>query len=122
LLLPTGSADRGLGSGHIQVFLPIWVQKSFGRWTTYGGGGIRLASGEHDGVAGWLVQRGLGNSATLGAEAFLTVPLNGGSAEMRINIGLVIDFSALQHLLLSAGPAFGGEVGAQAYGAYQLTF
>jgi hypothetical protein len=122
VLLPTGSAARGLGSGKMQALLPIWVQKSFGRWTTYGGGGIRLASGERDGVAGWLVQRGLGKSVTLGTEAFLTVPLSRGSTEIRINLGLVIDFSTLQHLLLSAGPAFGGDVGAQSYAAYQLTF
>lgn len=121
LELPTGSASRGLGFGRVQVFLPIWIQKSFGRWTTYGGGGVRLASSERDAIAGWLVQRGLGKNVTLGTEAFLTVPLSHGSAEMRINLGLVVDFSALQHLLLSAGPAFGAEAGAQGYCAYQLT-
>lgn len=121
LELPTGSAERGLGFGKLQVVLPIWIQKSIGRWTTYGGGGVRLSSGEHDAVGGWLVQRRLGSSATLGTEAFLTVPLGGGSVEIRINLGLVMDFSALQHLLLSAGPAFGGSPGGQAYFAYQLT-
>jgi hypothetical protein len=119
--LPTGSAARGLGFGTVQVFLPIWVQKSFGRWTTYGGGGVLLASGEHDGVAGWLVQRGLWDNVTLGTEAFLTVPLRGGSPEIRINLGLVVDFSTLQHLLLSGGPAVGPEAGGQGYCAYQLT-
>ena len=120
LELPTGSASRGLGFGRVQALLPIWIQKSFGRWTTYGGGGVLLASGEHDAVAGWLVQRRLGNSVTVGTEAFLTVPLSQGSAEIRINLGLVVDFSALQHLLLSAGPAFGAERGAQGYCAYLL--
>jgi hypothetical protein len=38
--LPTGDAARGLGAGHPQVFLPLWLQKSSGPWTTYGGGGI----------------------------------------------------------------------------------
>lgn len=37
--LPTGDAARGLGSGHTQVFLPVWVQKSWGDWTSYGGAG-----------------------------------------------------------------------------------
>jgi hypothetical protein len=121
VLIPTGSGARGLGAGKTQVFLPLWVQKSFGPWTTYGGGGVRLASGERDGVAGWLVQRRLLEGLTLGTEAFLTVPLNGGAAEVRLNLGAVVDFTAHHHLLLSGGPAFGGETGGQGYAAYQLT-
>jgi hypothetical protein len=35
--LPSGNRKLGLGTGHTQVFLPIWLQKSFGPWTTYGG-------------------------------------------------------------------------------------
>ena len=35
---PTGDARRGLGAGHTREFLPLWLQKSFGGWTTYGGG------------------------------------------------------------------------------------
>jgi hypothetical protein len=37
--VPTGNASSGLGSGQTQVFLPLWLQKTFGPWTTYGGGG-----------------------------------------------------------------------------------
>jgi hypothetical protein len=121
VLVPTGSAARGLGAGKTQVFVPLWVQKSFGRWTTYGGGGVRLASGERDGIAGWLVQRQMIEGLTLGAEAFLTVPFKGGPAEIRLNLGTVIDFTSHHHLLLSGGPAFGGETGGQGYAAYQLT-
>ena len=36
---PTGNAQRGLGAGHAREFLPLWLQKSFGAWMTYGGGG-----------------------------------------------------------------------------------
>jgi hypothetical protein len=121
VLLPTGSAAHGLGAGHVQAFLPIWLQKSFGRWTTYGGGGIRMASGERDGVAGWLLQRALGEAVTVGAEAYVTVPTNGSSAEVRVDVGLVVDFNSLHHLLMSGGPALGGGARAQAYLAYQLT-
>ena len=121
VLVPTGSEARGLGAGKTQVFVPLWVQKSFGRWTTYGGGGLHFASGERDGVAGWLVQRKLLESLTFGVEAFLTVPLKGGPAEIRLNLGTVIDFTAHHHLLLSGGPAFGSETGGQGYAAYQLT-
>src|SRR5882757_5291535 len=33
LEVPTGSESDGLGSGHVQTFLPVWLQKSFGDWT-----------------------------------------------------------------------------------------
>src|SRR5947208_393084 len=43
--LPTGDQSRGLGTGHVLVFLPIWAQKRFGDWTTYGGGGYWINQG-----------------------------------------------------------------------------
>ncbi len=121
VVLPTGSARRGLGAGTTQVVLPIWIQKGIGRWTTYGGGGVHLARGDNAWVGGWLLQRELLGKLTLGTEAFLMIPMNGASAEIRVNVGLVIDASARHHVLVSAGPAFGGDAGAQAYLAYQLT-
>lgn len=39
VLFPTGDSDKGLGNGQAQYFLPLWFQKSWGPWTTYGGGG-----------------------------------------------------------------------------------
>ena len=121
LLLPTGSAARGLGAGHVQVFVPIWLQKSFGPWTTYGGGGMRITSGEREGVTAGLLQRALGDAAAVGAEAYVTIPTNGSSVEVRVDVGLVVNFTSHHHLLMSGGPAFGGEARAQAYLAYQLT-
>ena len=75
--LPTGSAARRLGYGHIQLFVPIWLQKGIGAWTTYGGGGVRVASGERDGVVGWLVQCEITDALVLGGEGYLTIPLSG---------------------------------------------
>jgi hypothetical protein len=121
VLPPTGSATRGLGAGTTQVLLPIWIQKTLGEWTTYGGGGVHLASGDDDVVAGWLVQRRFRQKVTLGTEAFVTIPTNGGPTETQLDLGLVVDFSALHHLLASGGPAFGGADRAQAYLGYQLT-
>jgi hypothetical protein len=121
VLLATGSAERGLGAGTTQVLLPIWIQKSFGPWMTYGGGGLHLASGDDDIVAGWLLQRQLLGKVTVGAETFFTFPFNGNPVELRVNLGLVVDFSDRHHLLASAGPAFGGDGRGQGYLAYQLT-
>jgi len=48
LEVPTGSHGRNLGSGHLQTFLPIWLQKSMGKWTAYGGGGYWINPGAHN--------------------------------------------------------------------------
>ena len=58
--LPTGDAKRGLGGGYVAAFLPVWVQKDFGDWTTYGGGGYWINPGPGNRnywFAGWLLQR-----------------------------------------------------------------
>ncbi|HJT25075.1 MAG TPA: transporter, partial [bacterium] len=36
--LPTGDASKGLGTGTTRLMIPVWFQKSWGPWTTYGGG------------------------------------------------------------------------------------
>ncbi len=40
--LATGARSRGLGNGRTWYRLPLWLQKSWGPWTTYGGGGVAL--------------------------------------------------------------------------------
>lgn len=126
LEIPTGDHHRGLGSGHMQLFLPMWLQKSYGPWLTYGGGGywINPSAGNHDwGFFGWQVQRQLLPNLNLGAEVFhATVQAQGGEPETRLNLGLVLDLSDLQHLLFSAGRGLEGPNQFQSYIAYQLTF
>ena len=72
--VPTGDADRGLGVGKVWYKLPIWVQKSFGPWTTYGGVGETsrpaLPGYRNFTYGGWLVQRDIGKKLTLGTEVF----------------------------------------------------
>lgn len=43
--LPTGDANRNLGSGTWREFLPLWVQTVRGNWTFYGGGGYWFNGG-----------------------------------------------------------------------------
>jgi hypothetical protein len=123
--LPTGDSARGLGSGQTQVFLPLWLQKSFGPWTTYGGGGYWVNPGPGNRnwwFVGWQAQRALGHGVTLGAEVFHgTSRAEGQPGETRLGVGLVLDVTDRHHLLASAGHAIGAEA-AQAYLGYQLTF
>ena len=72
LELPTGNAQRGLGTGHTHGYLPLWLQKSVGDWTTYGGGGYWINPGggnKNYWFAGWLLQRKITDELTLAARS-----------------------------------------------------
>lgn len=71
--LPTGNSRLGLGNGQVWARVPLWVQKSDGPWTTYGGVGYQInhALGMKDSLfAGWLMQRQITKRLTLGAETY----------------------------------------------------
>jgi len=124
--LPSGDRERGLGTGHAQVFFPLWLQKSFEAWTTYGGGGYWFNPGKdnHDwGFIGWEVQREVSSGLTLGAEIFHeTTSEKGGASNTKLNAGAIYNFTENYHLLLSAGHTVQGPGRFQAYVAFQVTF
>jgi hypothetical protein len=71
--IPSGNPTNGLGVGKGWAKLPVWAQKSFGPWTTYGGVGenINTAQGYRNFTyAGWRVQRDIVKKWTLGTELF----------------------------------------------------
>jgi hypothetical protein len=124
--VPTGSRKRGLGSGHEQVFLSLWLQKSFEPWMTYGGAGywINPGKGNRDWwFTGWLLQREITPNLTLGAEIFHETPSEKeGDSDTKFNLGGIYNFSDTYHLLFSAGHTVQGPSTFQSYIALQLTF
>ena len=129
LEIPTGNADRGLGSGHVGAFLPLWLQKSWGgenhKWTAYGGGGYHLnpGAGNRDGTfCGLVLQHQVTEKVLLGGEIYhRTATTIGERADTAFNLGTVFDFSDHHHLLFSAGRSIDGPTQFQVYIAYQLT-
>src|SRR5664279_551239 len=123
--LPTGSSSRDLGEGNTRVFVPLWIQKSFGAWTTYGGGGYWLNPGTGNRnylYLGWLLQRKIGDSLAVGVETFHTTASTTENApETRFNVGAVLDLSETRHILWSAGRGLQGPNRFQTYVAFQLT-
>jgi hypothetical protein len=117
--LPTGNPDRGLGNGKTELFLPLWLQKSYGSWTTYGGGGYWFHPGEGNRdfwVAGLLVQKQVTKALSIGGEFFHEAAQTiGGRSDTRFNLGTVWDISDRYHLLASAGPVIQGPRGYQVY-------
>ncbi len=112
LELPTGSQSRGLGVGHVRLFLPVWVQKSFGDWTTYGAGGYWINQNDTYGdknywFVGWLLQRKITDKLILGGEIFhQTADSIAGVDQTGFNLGGQYDFDEHNHLLFSAGRGF----------------
>ena len=128
--LPSGDRSRGLGNGAIQVFLPIWLQKSWGDeklpWTTYGGGGYWFSkgTGNQDYVfLGWELQKQITEKLTLGGELFTATPDTvAGKQRTGFNLGGIYDFTEHYHLLFSAGRDFQGPNLLTFYLAFQFTF
>ncbi len=124
--IPTGDSSQGLGSGHVQYFLPLWIQKSWGPWTTYGGGGYWINPGEGNKdwwFFGWLLQREISKNLTLGAEIYYkTASVTGGDQSTGYTVGAIINLTDNHHILLSVGQDIDGPNYYSIYVAYQLTF
>ncbi len=124
--LATGSASAGTGAGHGRLFLPLWVQKSHGAWTTYGGGGYATGLGadrSHSWLLSWEVQRQVTSVLTVGGEFFHAAAPGGEPAsESAFDLGLILDLSPRHHLLLSVGRDLSGPVRFQEYAGWQLTW
>ena len=113
---PIGSINQSLGTSHLQTFLPLWIQKSWGneghKWTSYGGGGYTINPGDTNrdyGLFGFVLQRQVRDDIALGGEIFHRMSQQvGDQADTAFNLGSIIDFGECHHLLLSAGRSING--------------
>ena len=123
---PTGNESLGLGNGKTQVFLPLWLQKSLGKWTAYGGGGWwhNPGTGNQDFWRfGGVLQRKISDKLALGSEVYHETGSGAGEdGHTAFNLGGTYDFTEHQHLLFSAGRDFYGPVRFACYLAWQFTF
>jgi len=115
LELPTGAESRSLGAGYVRAYLPLWVQKSFGDWTTYGGGGYWINHGDDTlnrnyWYFGGLLQRQVTKQLAIGGELFhqtATLVFGNDIAATKpttgFNIGAIYDFDEHNHLLVAVG-------------------
>lgn len=122
LEFPTGNQARGLGNGQLWASLSVWAQKSFGLWTTYGGGGVVVnrAQGRRTfPFGGWVLQRKINNKLTLGGEAFA----HGGMERLFMNSrrSVLLDFGGFYNfnpgfsLLFAGGHSVAGQSETYAY-------
>jgi hypothetical protein len=123
--LPTGDDQKNLGAGHTQAFLPLWIQKTWERWTTYGGGGYWINPGDGNKnwiYLGWALQRKVSERLMMGGELFhRSADTVDGSSSDGYTAGGTYDFSREYHLLLAAGRDFTGPNRFTGYVAIQWT-
>jgi hypothetical protein len=121
----TGNANENLGNGKAQFYLPLWIQKTIGKWTGYGGGGYWINPGpgnKNYGFIGWQTQYQFVKSVSVGGEVYyVTASEVGTNNDLRFRLGSIIDLTDHHHLLFSIGRSITGNTDLMWYVGYQLT-
>jgi hypothetical protein len=101
------------GNGQVQLFIPVWLQKSWGKLTSYGGAGywINPGSGNRNWLfAGWEGQYDFSKVITLGGELYYHTPDTiDSNLVAAFNIGGSINPSDKFHIIFSIGHSMVNE-------------
>lgn len=113
--LPTSS--KAFGNGRASVFLPVWAEKDFGRWSTFGGGGYAINPGPGNRnywLTGWALTRKINDRLTLGGEIYHQTPDAVGQ-KSTTGVGAGLTYQLVEHFafIASGGPALQNPTGAQ---------
>jgi hypothetical protein len=123
--LPTTSGESLVGSDHMQTFLPVWIQKSWGKFTTYGGAGYWINPGNNNknsAFVGWQGQYDFSETISLGGELYYESPdTKDASYNVAFKVGGFLNFNKENHLLFSIGPGLTNKNDISGYLGYQLT-
>jgi len=110
--IPTIKNDE-FSDGKVKVFIPVWIQKSWDKLTTYGGAGywFNPGTGNKDFVfAGWELQYDFSDVVTLGGEAYFQgADVVDGKSVTAFNVGGSINPSRKMHFIFSFGHSIIGE-------------
>ncbi len=120
--IASGPPRYDLGSGHGTLLLPIWAQKSYGKWTMFGGGGMLIDStlpSKHTWVEGIAVTRDISDTTNIGFEVFHSGAQADTPAFTDMGFGWMHDLGAFHGLLFSAGVNVVGSPSYHLYGAYE---
>ncbi len=109
---------------HIVTLLPIWMQKSYGAWTAFGGGGVYLNAGpgqrDYTFVGGAL-QRTISPGTAIGAEIYHQgADTLADRDTTAANVGAIVRVGASHAILFSFGRALHGDDAFSAYGSYEF--
>jgi opacity protein-like surface antigen len=101
VFLPAGSS--AVGTQHASLFLPLWLEKDWGQWSAFGGGGCELNRGGNDQnfcQVGAVIARQVVSNLQLGLEIFHQMPDTlDGEATTSVGAGARYDVTDNVHLL-----------------------
>jgi hypothetical protein len=109
---------------HAVTFLPLWMQKSSGAWTAFGGGGLYINTGpglrDYTFVGG-AVERVISPVTTLGVElSYQGAPTIGGTETTAARFGLTTQIGPYHAMLFSLGRSVHGDSEFSAYASYEF--
>lgn len=123
--IPTEIWKDRLEDSNLQILIPVWIQKSWGNLTSYGGAGYWYNQGQETrnwAFVGWVSQYTFSDALTLGGELnYHTPDTVDGESEVMFQIGGYLNMNENHHLLFSFGPTVTGEKSFSGYLGYQLT-
>jgi hypothetical protein len=105
--------NSNFGNGKAQIYLPVWIQKSWNKLSSYGGGGywINPGTGNKNWIfEGWELQYDFSKRITLGGELYYhTAQSISSQSALAFNVGGFINFSEKFHLIFSIGHNLSNE-------------
>ena len=123
--IPTGKSVTLAGENKFKTFLPVWIQETKGKFTTYGGAGYWINPGTGNKnwfYAGWIGQYDFSETLTLGGELYYqTANSVDGSESAGFSFGGYININEHNHILFSIGHNITGDTFTTGYIGYQLT-
>jgi hypothetical protein len=124
VFLPSGA--RAVGARHASLLLPIWFEKDWGAWSTFGGGGceINRGGGSQDFcLAGWTLTRQVTPKMQLGMEVYhQTADARDARNTTNIGIGARYDVTDTYHLMAYIAPSVADADAYTWYAALLFTF
>jgi hypothetical protein len=127
VFLPAGSS--AVGARHVALLLPVWIGRSWGRWSTFGGGGCTISHGggaQNFCQLGWALTNQITPKLQIGAEIYHQgADSIGGKASTGLGFGATYDLNENFHLMASVGPGIQNAAATDRvtwYSALLLTF
>ncbi len=105
--------NNEFSDGNVKIFIPVWAQKSWNKFTTYGGIGYWINPGTNNKnsvFAGWELQYDFSQVVTLGGEFyFQSADAADSKPVAAFNIGGSLNASQKTHFIFSFGHSMVNE-------------
>ena len=111
--------NNEFSDGKAKIYLPVWLQKTWGKLTTYGGAGYWINPGANNKnwiFSGWEIQYDFSKAITLGGELFYhSADSKSTKSEIGFNLGGSINPTEKFHIIFSFGHSLTNENAISSY-------